>query len=204
MYRHLMVDGLRLTSAFLVYTSIALYIFLVTADAGSVNGRWVYYLAFFESVRLFFSRREDPLDISMGTIFILLFGIAGPGVYWLEGRDTTLYVASMIMFKDAFRVVHKGSYVKAVTARTNSDRNILVSIPIIVLLLSLALASNVIFDGVIAKLGFIAPFAVSVVYFERYLRKASKPDHRALICLAIYLFTIGIYTTLFWSGFGRI
>lgn len=203
-YRHSMADGLRLTSAFLVYTTISFYFVLVTADADSVSGYWVYYLAFFEAVRLFFSRREDPLDISMGTIFMLLFGMAGPGIYWLQGRDTTFYVALIIIFKDSLLLVFRNSYARAVQSSTNIDRKLQVSLINIACFLILSLVSNVFFSGVYAKLGFIAPFAVALVYFERYLRSPNTTQLASLGVFSMFALVLALYLGFFWTGFGRI
>ncbi|WP_417273517.1 hypothetical protein [Celeribacter halophilus] len=110
----------------------------------------------------------------------------------------------MIIFKDMFQVASRGSYFKTRKSGTNLDQNITVSSSIVCLLLVTSLVLNSMLGGVMATIGFVAPFAISLVYFERYLRADSVSTFRALLVTGFYMVTIGIFVSFLWSGFGRI
>lgn len=94
-----------------VYTIILAYLFVRLVGFESGSGIWVLFLVLCELLRLAMRLREGPLELAMGTSFVLLFAFTAPGIYLLQGTDVTLYVALMILFKDALQFVGRSSYI---------------------------------------------------------------------------------------------
>ena len=90
-------------------------------------------------------------------------------------------------------------------AWTNVDYILRPSVVTIVLILGLSLVSNIfVSESALAKLGFVAPFAISLIYYERYLREADTTRVQGVFVFGFFLVVIVVYLAFFWSGFGRI
>ena len=187
-----------------VYTIILAYLFVRLVGFESGSGIWVLFLVLCELLRLAMRLREGPLELAMGTSFVLLFAFTAPGIYLLQGTDVTLYVALMILFKDALQFVGRSSYIPSRMAWSNFSVSSASSVIAIFLFLGIALGSNVILSGVLAKIGFIAPYAIALIYYECYLRDSNTKRYQSIFVFVLFLVVIAIYVYVFWSGFGRI
>lgn len=91
------------------------------------------------------------------------------------------------------------AYPQVVLHRDHARRSV------IALLMCLAIAliaPTVLDDSVFGRIAFMAPFALSLIFFEQVLR--SRPLVLGVLLLGAYAVVIAVYVAFFWSGFGRL
>ena len=76
------------------------------------------------------------------------------------------------------------------------------SVIALLMCLAIALIAPALVEASLGRIVFIAPFALSLIFFEQVLR--SRPLVLGVLLLGVYAVVIAVYVAFFWSGFGRL
>lgn len=186
---------------------IGLTTLLVSEATESTRGTVAMVLLALQVLRIVFRGYSNSLTIVFSATTVLLYAIPGSAIVILKELDVLPAVLLYIVFTDAMLSISlkdRGQFQEPLKRSIVWSRIIILRIIFYLLLVWCAVAGFFLeLDGFLSLIVFVAPYSVSLVFFERLL--AHKASLLFIFCgLAAYIALIAVYVAFHWSGFGRL
>ena len=175
-------------------------------SSNNFEGILLYSIVGATLIRTVLRGYSNSLNLTISIITIFLFAIPAAAIYALLRVNVLPVMFTFIVFSDLLLVLNnavKGyGYDEPESFASGSERQ---STVILFLLLAWCALAGLFIkaEGFLGLLLFLAPFGVSLVYFDLIILQRRSRWH-ALVILILYLFVITCYTIFQWGGYGRI
>jgi hypothetical protein len=150
------------------------------------------------SLRLFLDRESSPLIFTSGIALFYLFIVPCAGFLWRGQFEALWFLCFTFLILETIRSL------------PSRDTDVLFrrdysgwSVVAVLVCLSISIIGPAALDETFfSRIAFMAPFSVSLIFFEQVLRSRARFVSLSLLCS--YVLVIAIYVAYFWSGFGRL